>query len=46
VPLEPDVIEIQDADADAVHEQPVRVSTLNVPVAAALEIDVLTGDSV
>jgi hypothetical protein len=46
VPLAPEVIVIQDADGDAVQEQPVRVSTLSVPVAAALEIDVLTGESV
>jgi hypothetical protein len=46
VPLAPDVMVIQEADAVAVHEQPVSVSTLNVPVAASLEMDVLTGDSV
>ncbi len=45
VPLEPDVMLIHDADAVALHEHPVSVSTLSVPVAASLEMEVLTGDS-
>lgn len=44
VPLEPDVTVIHDADAVAFQLHPGKVSTLSVPVAAALEIDVLTGD--
>lgn len=36
---------IHDADAVALHEQPVSVSTLSVPVAASLEMEVLTGES-
>jgi hypothetical protein len=36
---------IHDAEAVAVHEQPVSVSTLKVPVVASLEIDVVTGES-
>lgn len=36
---------IQDAEAVAFQVQPGSVSTLTVPVAAALEIDVLVGES-
>ena len=36
---------IHEADAVAVHAQPASVSTLNVPVVASLEIDVVTGES-
>jgi hypothetical protein len=42
-PLPPDVIDNQDADEDAVHEQPTSVSTLTVLLAAAAGTDVLTG---
>jgi hypothetical protein len=45
VPLAPDEIVIQEPDGVAVHEQPVTVSTLMVPVAAAAGTEVLTGDS-
>ena len=45
MPVAPDEIVIQDAEALAVHEQPAIVSTLTVPVAAAAGTEVLTGDS-
>ena len=45
LPVAPEVIEIQDADGVAVHEQPVVVSTLTVLFVAAAGTDALTGDS-
>lgn len=44
-PLPPDVIEIQEAEAVAVHEHPTSVSTLRVLLVAAAGTDVLTGES-
>ena len=45
VPLPPDEIVIHEADAVAVQEHPLTVSTLTVPVVASAGTEVLTGDS-
>ena len=45
VPLAPDVMLIQEAEAVAFQVQPGSVSTLTVPVAASLGMEVLTGES-
>jgi hypothetical protein len=45
VPVPPELIVIHDADGVAVHEHPGSVSTLSVPVAASLEIEVFVGES-
>jgi hypothetical protein len=42
-PLPPEVIVSQDAEEDAVHEQPASVSTLTLLLVAAAGTDVLTG---
>jgi hypothetical protein len=43
-PLPPDVIEIHEAEADAVHVQPASVSTLSVLLVEAAGTEVLTGE--
>ena len=42
-PLEPDVMVSHDVEVDAVHEQPVRVSMLTVPLVAAAGTEAVTG---